>query len=110
LHAYLLFEHKSGPEHWTLLQLLRYITAEGEAYCKQQPEARLLPPVYPMVIYHGERAWQAPSHFQQLVAPLPPALQAFVPNFTYALHDLSARTMHCSERILTADSVEALLH
>ena len=45
-----------------------------------------------MVIYHGERACQAPSQFQQLVAPLPAALQPFVPQFTYALHDLSART------------------
>ena len=31
---YLLFEHKSTPEHWVLLQLLRYITAEGDQYRK----------------------------------------------------------------------------
>jgi len=92
LCIYLLFEHKSQPEHWTLLQLLRYITAEGEAYRKQHPAAKRLPPVYPMVIYHGRRAWQAPSHFHQLIAPLPPALEPFVPDFTYALHDLSARS------------------
>ncbi|WP_295447191.1 Rpn family recombination-promoting nuclease/putative transposase [uncultured Thiodictyon sp.] len=92
LTIYLLFEHKSTPEHWTLLQLLRYIAAEGEQHRKQHPDARHLPPVYPLVIYHGERLWQAPRSFHELVAPLPDALKPFVPQFTYALHDLSVRT------------------
>ena len=47
LSIYLLFEHKSRPEHWILLQLLRYITAAGDEYRKQHPETRHLPPVYP---------------------------------------------------------------
>ncbi|WP_295387895.1 Rpn family recombination-promoting nuclease/putative transposase [uncultured Thiodictyon sp.] len=92
LVIYLLFEHKSSPEHWTLLQLLRYIVAEGDQYRKQHPAARQLPPIFPLVIYHGERQWHAPLNFHDLVAPLPPALAPFVPQFTYALHDLSERT------------------
>ncbi|WP_295445261.1 Rpn family recombination-promoting nuclease/putative transposase [uncultured Thiodictyon sp.] len=92
LNVYLLFEHKSSPEHWTLLQLLRYIAAEGQEYRKQHPHARRLPPIYPLVIYHGERHWRAPRSFHELVAPLPSALAPFVPQFTYALHDISART------------------
>jgi hypothetical protein len=75
-----------------LLQLLRYITLQGEAYRKQHPEARRLPPVYPLVIYHGQRPWQVPSDFHALVEPLPTALAPYVPQFRYALHDLSART------------------
>ena len=31
LNVYLLFEHKSWAEHWTVLQLLRYIAAESES-------------------------------------------------------------------------------
>ncbi|WP_295389695.1 Rpn family recombination-promoting nuclease/putative transposase [uncultured Thiodictyon sp.] len=92
LTIYLLFEHKSSPEHWTLLQLLRYIAAEGDQYRKQHPDARQLPPIYPLVIYHGERHWRAPMSFHDLVAPLPAALLPFVPQFTYALHDIFART------------------
>ncbi|WP_295450681.1 Rpn family recombination-promoting nuclease/putative transposase [uncultured Thiodictyon sp.] len=92
LVIYLLFEHKSSPEHWTLLQLLRYITAEGDQFRKQHPEARHLPPIYPPVIYHGERRWRVPADFHALVRPLPPALAPFVPQFCYALHDISART------------------
>ncbi|WP_295439062.1 Rpn family recombination-promoting nuclease/putative transposase [uncultured Thiodictyon sp.] len=92
LTIYLLFEHKSSPEHWTLLQLLRYIVAEGDQYRKQHPDARQLPPVYPLVIYHGERHWRVPRSFHELVSPLPSSLAPFVPQFTYALHDISART------------------
>lgn len=45
-----------------------------------------------MVIYHGEQQWRVPRRFHDLVAPLPPALAPFVPQFTYALHDISTRT------------------
>jgi hypothetical protein len=92
LTIYVLFEHKSHPEHWTLLQLLRYIAAEGEQYRKQHPAARRLPPVYPIVIYHGARAWQAPAGFHAIVDPLPASLAPYVPSFRYDLVDLSART------------------
>ncbi|NCC41219.1 MAG: Rpn family recombination-promoting nuclease/putative transposase [Gammaproteobacteria bacterium] len=92
LWIYLLFEHKSHPEHWTLLQILRYIVAEGEGYRKQHPQARHLPPVYPLVIYHGTTTWRVPCDFHALINPLPAALIEYVPRFTYALHDLSART------------------
>ncbi len=89
---YLLFEHKSCPEHWTLLQILRYIAAEGNSFRKQHPDADHVPPVYPMVIYHGRRAWRVPRNFHQLVKPLPAALAAFVPQLSYGLVDLSERT------------------
>jgi predicted transposase/invertase (TIGR01784 family) len=92
LSVYLLFEHKAAPDYWTLLQLLRYITAEGEHYRKQHPKARKLPPVYPMVIYHGKREWKSPAEFHDLVEPLPTALAPLVPSFTYRLVDLSERT------------------
>lgn len=91
LFIYILFEHKSSPEHWVGLQLLRYISLQGEAYRKAQPKARRIPPVYPLVIYHGKRPWRAPQDFQSLVEPLPTALAPMVPQFRYALHDLSAR-------------------
>lgn len=92
LQVYLLFEHKSRPEHWILLQLLRYVVASGEEYRKQHPQARRLPPVYPLVLYHGTRQWRVPASFHELVEPLPAALIPFVPQFRYALHDISART------------------
>jgi hypothetical protein len=32
LEVYLLFEHKSQSEHWTCLQLLRYVVASGHGF------------------------------------------------------------------------------
>ena len=92
LQIYLLFEHKSQPDYWVLLQLLRYILASGEEYRKQHPQARHLPPVYPLVLYHGQPRWTAPTSFHDLVEPLPGALAAYVPQFRYALHDISPRS------------------
>lgn len=102
LNVYLLFEHKSWAEHWTALQLLRYIAAEGEQYRKQHPKTHHLPPVLPLVIYHGERPWQAPAAFQDLVKPLPDSLAPFVPSFGYQLVDLSGPTnAEIKGRVLT---------
>jgi hypothetical protein len=75
-----------------LLQRLRDIALQGEAYRKQHPEAKTLPPVYPLVLYHGQRRWRMPSDFHALIRPLPEALKPYVPQFRYALHDLSPRS------------------
>jgi hypothetical protein len=92
LSVYLLFEHKSQSDHWVLLQLLRYIVASGELYRDQNPKARSLPPIFPLVLYHGQAHWRAPARFHDLIDPLPEALEPFVPQFGYALHDISARS------------------
>jgi len=63
LHVYLLFEHKSRPEHWTLLQLLRYVVAAGEQYRKQHPQARHLPSVYPLVFTTASGRGEPPRAF-----------------------------------------------
>jgi hypothetical protein len=75
-----------------LLQLLRYIVASGELYRDQHPKAKILPPIYPLVLYHGEAHWRAPACFHDLIDPLPEALAPYVPQFSYALHDISARS------------------
>ena len=51
-----------------------------------------LPPAYPLVLYHGRSHWRAPTSLHDLVAPLPAALAPYVPQFRYALHDISARS------------------
>lgn len=56
------------------------------------PNARCLPPVYPLVLYHGKAQWHVPRTFHELVSPLPEVLRPFVPQFGYALHDISSRS------------------
>jgi len=88
----MLFEHKSTPEYWVALQLLRDIALQGEAYRKQHPDAKHLPPVYLLVLYHGHKTWHAPSDFHSLVRPLPAALQPYVP--TIPLHPARPLSAH----------------
>ncbi|MEA3643630.1 MAG: Rpn family recombination-promoting nuclease/putative transposase [Lamprobacter sp.] len=81
-----------SPSRNQTTNALDAVPSEGEAHRKQHPDAKHLPPVYPMVLYHGHKAWHAPSDFHALVRPLPAVLQPYVPQFRYSLHDLSART------------------
>jgi len=111
LDVYLLFQHKSAPERWTQFQILRYIVLGGEQYLKQHPKARQLPPVYPLVLYHGEKLWRVPHEFQDLVRPLPAAIKPYVPQFRYDLHDISPRsTREIKGEILTRLVLLAMRH
>ncbi|MBL4850205.1 MAG: Rpn family recombination-promoting nuclease/putative transposase, partial [Planctomycetes bacterium] len=50
-----------------------------------------LPPILPIVVYHGERTWNAPQAFEDLVdlpAPLAGA-KHLVPSFRFVLDDLT---------------------
>jgi len=57
--VYLLLEHKSSPKSACAIQILRYMVMLWERELEKQPQLRQLPPVVPMVIYHGERNWEA---------------------------------------------------
>ena len=80
LQIYLLFEHKSRPEHWTLLQLLRYAVAADDEYRNQHLKARRLPPVYPLVLFHGRAQWRVPASFHELAVPSPTHWPPMYPN------------------------------
>ena len=54
----------------------------------RQQAKRLLPPIVPLVLYHGERTWKATTQFSALVAA-PEALAPFTPEFRYQLCDLN---------------------
>lgn len=86
--VYLLFEHKSHPEPEVAFQLLRYTVRAWEQH-RKHTLAGLLPPIIPLVLYHGRTRWQVPTSFRTLVQ-CPPELEPFVPDFRYLLCDLSA--------------------
>ncbi|MFM8332262.1 MAG: Rpn family recombination-promoting nuclease/putative transposase, partial [Candidatus Methylumidiphilus sp.] len=88
IKIYLLLEHKSSPDHWVSLQLLRYQLRMWELHRKQQP-GQPLPPVIPLVLYHGQTRWRTPTEFHALFGELDAALSPYVPNFRHALCDLN---------------------
>ncbi len=89
LYLYLLFEHKSYPDHWVSLQLLRYFVKIWEQYRKQNPKEKQLPVIIPLVLYHGRKKWQVATDFKTLIAQTDQCFDEFIPNFKYQLHDLS---------------------
>ena len=85
---YLLLEHKSHPDAWVPLQLLRYQVRIWELHRKQKPKEPL-PPILPLVLYHGAERWQTPDRFHALFGGIDEALSAYVPDFRHELCDLS---------------------
>jgi predicted transposase/invertase (TIGR01784 family) len=86
--VFVLFEHKSAPDFWVAFQILRYIVRLWEKL--QAGGAKHLPPVYPIVLYHGRRRWRVKRNLRALVAiDAPSPLLQFVPEFEYYLVDLT---------------------
>ncbi|CAK0776761.1 hypothetical protein CCP3SC15_550016 [Gammaproteobacteria bacterium] len=77
-------EHKSSPEWWVALDLLRYAVEIWRDWLKQQR----LPSLIPLVLYHGMDHWTAPADVAELVEA-PVVLERYRPHFRHELLDLS---------------------
>jgi predicted transposase/invertase (TIGR01784 family) len=88
IKIYLLVEHKSHPDAWVPLQLLRYQLRIWELHRKQKPKD-LVPPILPLVLYHGSERWQTPDRFLALFGEMDAALLPYIPDFRHVLCDLS---------------------
>jgi predicted transposase/invertase (TIGR01784 family) len=87
LKIYLLLEHKSHPDPWVSLQLLRYQVRIWELHRKQHPDQKL-PPIVPLVLYHGKHHWRIPDRFEALFEAVDTPLQPYLPAFRHELCDL----------------------
>ena len=87
--VYLLFEHKSRAERFTPLQLLGYQTRIWADCLKADPKLKKLPPILPVVVYHGKSGWRVARNFSELLdwGPDEAALRQYVPDFTYHLFE-----------------------
>lgn len=88
IKIYLLLEHKSHPDVWVSLQLLRYQVRIWELHRKQRP-GQALPPILPLVLYHGAERWRMADRFLALFGELDDQLLPYVPAFRYELCDLN---------------------
>lgn len=88
-YVLLLFEHKSQPDEWVALQLLRYLAQSWESL--RQRGLASLPLIVPVVLYHGPGPWRISTHFKALLAMagLPAALLRYALDFEYYLCDLT---------------------
>ncbi len=81
----ILFEHKSKPDEWPHLQLIKYITKIIELKIKQNEEPV---PVLPVILYHGKGKWKV-KKFREYFGDVDPILHRFIPEFDYLLVNLS---------------------
>ena len=89
--VYFLFEHKSYPDRFISLQLLRYLLEIWELYRKQHKHTKTLPLIIPIVVYHGKPKGQS-VRLMELIDLPDPSLAAYVPDFDLAFYDFSPDT------------------
>ena len=84
--VFVLLEHKSYADELAAFQLLRYMVRIWEKALREKPEK--LPPILPIVFYHGKRKWKVSRNFADLINA-PEEFADYVPGFNYHLCDLS---------------------
>jgi predicted transposase/invertase (TIGR01784 family) len=83
-----LVDHKSDPEKWVGLQLLRYQLQIWQR--ARANNAEELPVVIPVVLYHGHRRWRIGNRFSSLFSrAIWKLAREFALDFKYHLCDLS---------------------
>ena len=90
--VYVLFEHQSTADPLMAFRLLRYMVRIWDGVIRDDPSARTLPPIVPIVLYHGRDCWTAATRFSDLLAIDPAVWCGSEPpglDFGYVLTDLS---------------------
>jgi predicted transposase/invertase (TIGR01784 family) len=85
--VYFLLEHKSSIPVRPAFQLLRYMVEQWHELEKQGALGSKLPPVFPILMYHGEKGWTQGVHFQDIVNIPHDDMKAYIPDFQYFLSD-----------------------
>lgn len=85
---YVLLEHKSTPDPRTPLQLLGYMAAIWTRYAGRDGK-RLgrLPPIIPLVFYHGARPWSVPTTVLDCI-DADDGLRRWMAGLPYVIRDL----------------------
>jgi len=90
--VYLLFEHQSTDDPTMAYRLLRYKIRIWERWWAEHPDAKAVPAIVAVVLYHGATPWSAPRSFGALLdvpRGVRPELDPYLVQFTYVVEDLS---------------------
>jgi predicted transposase YdaD len=108
--VYVLFEHQSSSDHWMPLRLLRYMVRIWEHWLKGHKDAKVLPGIVPVVLYHGDEWWSAARGFDALL-DVPDtvrlALAEHLVRFAYVLDNVSEIP---DDRLRTRDPTTAFVN
>jgi len=63
----ILMEFKSTVERFLSLHLANYVTNFYMDYVEATPNVKLLPPVFPILVYNGDKEWSAPTKITDVI-------------------------------------------
>jgi predicted transposase YdaD len=92
---YVIFEHQSTPDALMPFRMLRYSVRIWDRWLQDHPEAKRLPPIFPLVLYHGEQDWTAAKDLSGLfdvegVAPAAvDAIEPYLPKLRILLDEVA---------------------
>ena len=88
LYVYLLLEFQSSVDNFMAVRILTYIGLLYQDLIKTKKiKGGKLPPVFPLVLYNGIRAWNADREVENLIETVPASLAAYRPRLRYFLLD-----------------------
>ena len=67
---------------------MKNMTHIWEAHIEKHRDTRKLPPIIPLLIYHGESPWKVDTNFISMF-DLPETLKKYIPSFDFELYDVS---------------------
>ncbi|HNX24418.1 MAG TPA: Rpn family recombination-promoting nuclease/putative transposase, partial [Spirochaetota bacterium] len=80
VYIFLLLEFQSTVDRFMALRMLRYITELYE-YLIKSYRIKMLPAVFPVMLYNGEKRWTVPEELNKLIEKSIP--EKYIPDFRY---------------------------
>ncbi|MFM8331072.1 MAG: Rpn family recombination-promoting nuclease/putative transposase [Candidatus Methylumidiphilus sp.] len=89
LYVYLLLEFQSRIDPFMAVRIMVYIGMLYQDLIRSQKltAAQRLPPVLPLVLYNGNKRWNASQDIGELIAKPPAGLEQYRPRLSYFLLD-----------------------
>ena len=81
-YLFVLLEFQSSVDRFMAVRVLSYVTSFYLDYARDNKHVRKLPPLFPIVLYNGDRRWTAPTTLSALLQE-PTLLGKYAPRFQY---------------------------
>ena len=82
VYIYILLEFQSTVERFMAVRVLNYISNFYMDYLETHQHVKKLPPIFPIVLYNGDRRWRAPVEIAELIEQTP-SLGKYALRFKY---------------------------
>jgi predicted transposase YdaD len=106
-YIYLLLEFQSSVDPWMAVRIMTYVGLLYQDLIRSGhiKGGDMLPPVFPLVIYNGRKAWTARRDIAELILPVSSALSQYRPSLRYCFLDEG----RVPDEALDTDSLAACL-